>query len=87
MNLARLAWGDGEDACLHRAAVNVLEQRRVGGIDRSPGQREAVVLRYFEGFNCREVAAAMGTSVKAVERLLARAREALRPRLAASAME
>jgi len=48
----------------------------------SPNQRMAVVLRYWEGLDCRDVAAAMETSVKAVERLLARAREALQPKLA-----
>jgi RNA polymerase sigma-70 factor, ECF subfamily len=43
--------------------------------------RMAVVLRYFEGLSGAEMAEAMGRSVKAVERLLARAREALEPRL------
>jgi len=43
--------------------------------------RMAVVLRYFEGLNAAEMAEAMGKSIKAVERLLARAREALEPRL------
>lgn len=43
--------------------------------------RMAVVLRYFEGLGGAEIAEAMGKSVKAVERLLARAREALKSRL------
>ena len=43
--------------------------------------RMAIVLRYFEGLNGTEIAEAMGRSVKAVERLLARAREALEPQL------
>ena len=43
--------------------------------------RMAVVLRYFEGLNATEMAEAMGKSVKAVERLLARARAALEPQL------
>ena len=47
-----------------------------------PRQRMAVVLRYLEGLRCGEVAEAMGISTKAVERLLARARESLEPRLA-----
>jgi RNA polymerase sigma-70 factor (ECF subfamily) len=47
-----------------------------------PNQRMAVVLRYWEGLNCRDIAAAMETSGKAVERLLAHAREALQPKLA-----
>jgi DNA-directed RNA polymerase specialized sigma24 family protein len=37
----------------------------------------AVLLRYFEGLDCRSVALAMETTVKAVERLLARARDGL----------
>lgn len=43
--------------------------------------RLAVVLRYFEGLSGAEMAAAMGRSVKAVERLLARAKSALEPHL------
>ncbi|OGV75505.1 MAG: hypothetical protein A3K19_29305 [Lentisphaerae bacterium RIFOXYB12_FULL_65_16] len=43
--------------------------------------RLAIVLRYFEGLSGVEMAAAMGRSPKAVERLLARARAALAPRL------
>jgi RNA polymerase sigma-70 factor (ECF subfamily) len=46
-----------------------------------PGQRMAVVLRYFEGFDHREIAAAMESTIKAVERLLARARNTLKPLL------
>ena len=43
--------------------------------------RMAVVLRYFEGLGGAEIAKAMGLTAKAVERLLARTREALEPRL------
>ncbi len=43
--------------------------------------RMAVVLRYFEGLSGVEMAEAMGRSVKAVERLLARAKSALEPQL------
>ncbi len=43
--------------------------------------RLAVVLRYFEGLSGAEMAEAMGRSVKAVERLLARAKSALEPLL------
>ena len=46
-----------------------------------PKQRTAVVLRYYEGLSGRETAAAMETSLKAVQRLLARARTALEARL------
>jgi RNA polymerase sigma-70 factor, ECF subfamily len=43
--------------------------------------RMAVVLRYFEGLSGAEMAEAMDRSVKAVERLLARAKAALEPQL------
>jgi len=43
--------------------------------------RIAVVLRYFEGLSGTEMAEAMGRSVKAVERLLSRAKSALEPPL------
>ena len=43
--------------------------------------RMAVVLRYFEGLSGAEMAEAMDRSVKAVERLLARAKFALEPKL------
>jgi RNA polymerase sigma-70 factor (ECF subfamily) len=46
-----------------------------------PGQRMAVVLRYFVGLSGAQMAEAMGRSVKSVERLLARARASLEPRL------
>ena len=42
-----------------------------------PNQRMAVVLRYYEGLGYAEIAAALETSAKAVERLLARARSRL----------
>ncbi len=44
-------------------------------------QREAVVLRYIEGFSVREIAAAVGVSPSAVKMRLHRARAALRTRL------
>jgi RNA polymerase sigma-70 factor (ECF subfamily) len=43
-----------------------------------PAQRMAVVLRYYEDMDYRAIADAMDTTEKAVERLLARARVALR---------
>ena len=45
-------------------------------------QRMAVVLRYYEGLSTAEITAAMETTTKAVERLLARGRAALESRLA-----
>lgn len=46
-----------------------------------PDYRMAIILRYFEGLNAAEMAKAMGKSPKAIERLLARAREKLEPLL------
>ena len=43
--------------------------------------RMVVVLRYFEGLSGAEIAEAMDRSVKAVERLLARAKSSLEPQL------
>ncbi len=43
----------------------------------SPRQRMALVLRHFEELSYKEIAEAMETSVKSVERLLSRGREAL----------
>ena len=53
-------------------------------LDRlSPHQRMAVVLKYFEGLRYSDIAKIMEISTKAVERLLARARERLEQDLAA----
>jgi len=46
-----------------------------------PRQRMAVILKYYEGLSYTDIARAMGITVKAVERLLDRARTALRSRL------
>lgn len=43
----------------------------------SPNQRIAIVLRYYEELNYKEIASALDTTTKAVERLLARGRERL----------
>jgi RNA polymerase sigma-70 factor (ECF subfamily) len=43
-----------------------------------PKQRLAIVLRYYEELNYEEIATALETTSKAVERLLARGREGLR---------
>lgn len=42
-----------------------------------PTQRMAIVLKYFEGLDYREIADAMETTTKSVEHLLARGRDAL----------
>jgi len=47
-----------------------------------PRQRAALVLRHYEDLSYQQIAEAMNASVKSVERLLARAREALQGRLA-----
>ncbi len=62
-------------------------QERDRAIQRALGelpdrQRMAVVLCYFEGLPLAEIAEAMDTTYKAVERLLARARKSLAPHLA-----
>lgn len=60
-----------EGYAMHHESVWAVEN----ALRRLPArQRMATVLRYYEGLSEREIAAAMGTSVKAVERLLARAR-------------
>lgn len=80
----------GEGAWLvdpHALPANQIEAaERAAAVERAiselpPKQRAAVVLRYYEGLSGREAAEAMGTTVKAVERLLARARTALLQRL------
>jgi RNA polymerase sigma-70 factor (ECF subfamily) len=60
----------------HQAAVHL-------ALGRLPDrQRQAVILRQFEGLAYREIAAAMGTTVPAVETLLFRAMMALRKDIA-----
>jgi RNA polymerase sigma-70 factor, ECF subfamily len=44
-------------------------------------QREAVVLRYYEGLNYTEIGHVIGATRKGVERLLARGRAALAGKL------
>lgn len=53
----------------------------------APRQRMAVILKYYEGASYADIAAAMGITVKAVERLLDHARTALRSRLLPSKRE
>lgn len=49
--------------------------------DLAPNQRLAITLKYYEGQSHAEIAAVIGVTEKAVERLLARAREKLRKHL------
>lgn len=57
-----------ENTVVVRAALDTL----------SPSQRLAIVLRYYENLGYEEIASALETTTKAVERLLARGRERLR---------
>ena len=56
-----------ETAVLVRASLDSLP----------PNQRMAIVLRYYEDLNYEEIASALETTTKAVERLLSRGRERL----------
>jgi len=67
-------------------AANLIVKERAAEIRRAmdrlpPRQRMAVILKYYEGLSYADIARAMGITVKAVERLLDRARRALRFRL------
>jgi RNA polymerase sigma-70 factor, ECF subfamily len=60
----------------------VVREEQVLGVHRAltllpSNQRLAIILRYYEDYSYREIAVALGTTDKAVERLLARGREAL----------
>lgn len=57
-----------ENAIAVRAALDTLP----------PNQRMAIVLRYYENLGYEQIASAMETTTKAVERLLARGRDGLR---------
>lgn len=46
-----------------------------------PDQRVAIILRFFEGMTCAEIAQALGTSEGAIEQRLVRARATLRRRM------
>ncbi len=73
-----------DDACAPAERASLVERDRCiqAALDALPADyRLAVVLRYFEGLSGAEMAVAMGRSVKAVERVLARAKSALEPRL------
>lgn len=70
----------GPDEALRRRERQRIVRRTV---DKLPErQRLAVVLRYFEELSLTEIAAAMDTGYKSVERLLARARKSLAGHLA-----
>lgn len=63
------------DTMLRQEAANAVRH----GLDTlPPKQRLAIVLRYYEDLDYKEIASAMETTTKAAERLLARGRERLR---------
>jgi len=73
------------DSSFNPAATFVVKER-AAEIRRAmdslpPRQRMAVILKYHEGLSYAGIAGAMGITVKAVERLLDRARTALRSRI------
>ena len=69
----------GPAATLIRKDKNALVRRAIGTLPFR--QRMVVILKYYEGLRYDEIARAMGTTVKAVERLLNRARTALKTSL------
>ena len=74
------------DNAAHPDQALLLEERRravSSAIARlSPNQRMAIILRYYEGLGYQEIAGITGTTEKAVERLMARARAGLERTLA-----
>ncbi|MHB8972700.1 MAG: RNA polymerase sigma factor [Pirellulaceae bacterium] len=67
-----------EEASVVRERANFVRL----ALDSLPeAQKMAVILRYYEDLSYREIAGALKTSVKGVERLLARARDHLEHRL------
>ena len=77
-----LLHADGETAPAELAEQRDRDGLIQAALDALPADyRMAVVLRYFEGLSATEMAEVMGLTPKAVERVLARARHALEPRL------
>jgi len=78
---------DPVDPAASASAAVEIDERRAAlarAIDELPsGQRAALTLVYDEGLSGAEAARVLGVSIKAVERLLARARARLRDILAA----
>lgn len=76
-----LSWEDEVDdpALIAPEDGEAARQRAIAALAVVPSpQREALVLRYLDGFSVPEVAAELGRSVSAAESLLARGRVALR---------
>jgi RNA polymerase sigma factor (sigma-70 family) len=62
--------------------MNALQQRLSAALDAlTPRQREAIFLRYIEGFSYEQVAAMMDLTTKGTYKLMARAIDALKEQL------
>jgi RNA polymerase sigma-70 factor (ECF subfamily) len=73
---------DPQPGVLERMAQSELGRSVAAAIAELPDrQRQALVLRHFEGWSNPEIGEALGCSVEAVESLLARARRQLAQRL------
>jgi len=72
---AQTSQGPSPEACVVGSEERRAVQKALASLPVK--QREAVVLRYYERLSYAEIAEAMGTSRKGVERLLARGRTAL----------
>lgn len=80
----RPAADEGPEGSLRQEDIRRTVRR---ALDRLPDrQRQAVVLRQYEGLSYREIATTLGTTVPAVETLLFRAMTALRRELAREEM-
>jgi RNA polymerase sigma-70 factor (ECF subfamily) len=75
-----LSWDDaGDDELIAPEDDEAARERAILALAIIPSpQREALVLRYLDGFSVPEVATALGRSVSAAESLLARGRVAFR---------
>ena len=67
---------EGADAAVERAETRTAVRRALAVLPER--QRQAIVLRNFQGLSYREIASAMGISLPAVESLLRRGMAALR---------
>ena len=76
------AWDDAT-SLLQALTTEERDKEVRNALDSLPSnQRMAVILKYYEGLSYAEIASVIDTSIKAVERLLARARESLEKPLA-----
>ena len=83
--LAHRTPGRGEDSSLDRLTESAVLLDHLQSLP--PRQRAAVVLRHCEGFSEREVADVLGTSVKAINSLIARGLATLRLHMGSESVE